>query len=325
MIVRNILVATLLILPLPLFGESPAKDGTPAPQAAPQLKVFTNSGTMNRLAMFGSDGTTVIDSNVYQVGSKIGINTSSIVNMLTIDAGAATSDGIRLSRVSQTANPYVDITLNTTATPFGMIQVGDGIMLRPLVLQPNGGKIGVNTVAPTAPLHLYSSAAGETYMAFGPDSNAGPAFNIGYSGTSYGRGSAFLNVRPDASATAPNPSLRFLTLDVLRMIITNTGRVGIGTAAPSHPFDVYGPATLIPGGAGSVREVFGVYDSSTFGADVGGSIVFGGKYNAAGAYAQQFASIQGYKETAADGDDAGGLLLHPCQRRKSRRTDAHHQ
>jgi hypothetical protein len=94
------------------------------------------------------------------------------------------------------------------------------------------------------------------------------------------------------------------------MTITNIGRVGIGTSAPAHPLDVYGAPTLNPGGAGSVREVFGVYDSSTFGVDVGGAIAFGGKFNAAGTYAQQFASIQGYKENAVDGDYAGALRFY---------------
>ena len=44
----------------------------------------------------------------------------------------------------------------------------------------------------------------------------------------YGAATAFFNVRPDASAVAPNPSLRFLTANVLRIIIDNNGNVGFG-------------------------------------------------------------------------------------------------
>jgi len=101
-----------------------------------------------------------------------------------------------------------------------------------------GGNVGVGTATPGAKLHLYGSAAADAFASAGPDPATGPAFNFGYGGASYGRGAAFLNARPDASATAPNPSLRFATADAERMIITNTGNVGIGTNSPSNSLHV---------------------------------------------------------------------------------------
>jgi hypothetical protein len=87
-------------------------------------------------------------------------------------------------------------------------------------------------------------------MALGPDPTfgGGPAFNIAYAGASYGRSAGMLNVRSDALATAPNPSLRFMTADVLRMIITNTGAVGIGTIAPTGKLTVTSNTTNTPNG-----------------------------------------------------------------------------
>jgi hypothetical protein len=103
---------------------------------------------------------------------------------------------------------------------------------------PNGN-VGIRTSTPNAAVHLFSSATSDVAFAAGPDAVAGPAFNIGYGGFSFGRGAGFLNVRPDASATAPNPSLRFSTVNQERMIITNLGNVGIGTASPTQKFHVF--------------------------------------------------------------------------------------
>ncbi len=100
------------------------------------------------------------------------------------------------------------------------------------------GNVGVGTVAPGAKLHLFSLQNSDVFASAGTDAANGPAFNFGYGGASFGRGAGFLNVRPDASATPPNPSLRFSTANVERMIITNTGNVGIGTSSPSDPFHV---------------------------------------------------------------------------------------
>jgi hypothetical protein len=103
------------------------------------------------------------------------------------------------------------------------------------IMFEKNGKIGINTNDPKVSFHMFAGATSDVYAGMGPDPSfgGGPAFNMGYSGASYGRASGFLNVRPDALAVAPNPSLRFLTADVMRMIITNTGTVGIGTSAPA--------------------------------------------------------------------------------------------
>ena len=99
----------------------------------------------------------------------------------------------------------------------------------------SSGNIGLGTSTPGAKLHLYGTATSDVFGSAGPDPTNGPAFNFGYGGASFGRGAGYLNARPDASATAPNPSLRFLTANVQRMIITNTGNVGIGTSARRDP------------------------------------------------------------------------------------------
>jgi len=107
-------------------------------------------------------------------------------------------------------------------------------------------KVGIGTTSPDRKLQIASTPgmnaelhiggagdeAKDVFSGMGVDPSAGPAFNFGYAGYSFGRSAGFLNVRPDASATPPNPSLRFMTANQQRMIITNTGNVGIGTTAP---------------------------------------------------------------------------------------------
>lgn len=108
-----------------------------------------------------------------------------------------------------------------------------------MVLGANG-RVGLGTSVPQGNLHIFGQANEDVFNGIGTDLNTGPAFNFGYSGSSFGRGSGFFNVRPDASAVAPNPSLRFATANTQRMIITNMGRVGIGTLNPTQALDVTG-------------------------------------------------------------------------------------
>jgi hypothetical protein len=110
------------------------------------------------------------------------------------------------------------------------------------------GKIGINTTDPKTLLHLFAGATSDVFAGMGTDPGpSGPAMNFGYSGATFGRGSGFFNVRPDALAVAPNPSLRFMTIGSLRMIITNSGKVGIGVipaAASTNILEVAGNANF---------------------------------------------------------------------------------
>src|SRR6185295_14877609 len=68
-------------------------------------------------------------------------------------------------------------------------------------------------------------------------------------GATFGRGIGFLNVRPDSNATGVNPSIRVLTVNVERMIVTNAGSVGIGTSAPTSRLHVNGGDIRVSGGS----------------------------------------------------------------------------
>ncbi|MEO8435910.1 MAG: tail fiber domain-containing protein [Pyrinomonadaceae bacterium] len=209
--------------------------------------------------------------------------------VLEVDAGAP-ANSLRVSSTGKvglrTATPVLDVHINTSDTPahrleqnssggftaqtwdvagneanFFVRDVTGGSRL-PFRIRPGAptssidisanGDVGIGTASPLARLHAFSTATADVFGGFGPDPAAGPALNFGYAGASIGRGAAFFNVRPDASAVAPNPSLRFLTVNVERMIITNAGNVGIGTSAPTDTLSVSGTASKTGGGSWAV-------------------------------------------------------------------------
>ncbi|HET8775341.1 MAG TPA: tail fiber domain-containing protein, partial [Thermoanaerobaculia bacterium] len=76
-----------------------------------------------------------------------------------------------------------------------------------------------------------------------------PGFFYSYSGAGIARAAAVLNTRPDASAVAPNPSIRIFTADVQRMIIDNEGFIGLqGVANPTNPIQHSSGAVLTNAG-----------------------------------------------------------------------------
>jgi hypothetical protein len=154
------------------------------------------------------------------------------------------------------ATADTNVGIGTTA-PTGKLHVKGGE--NELLYVGVTGDIGIGTVTPdkrvqvistaakNATLHLGGTgdSAKDIFAGMGEDVDAGPAFNYGYAGYSFGRSAGFFNVRPDASAVPPNPSLRFMTANQQRMIITNTGDVGIGTTDPKVTLHVQGSGVYV--------------------------------------------------------------------------------
>jgi hypothetical protein len=116
----------------------------------------------------------------------------------------------------------------------------------------SSGNLGLRTSNPQVLLHLFGAAGGDTFAGMGPvvgTPGTGPGFNYGYGGGSLGLGAGFFNSRPGGGSVAPNPSLRFMTGDQVRMIIDNEGFIAIGVNAFPGSFDPAFPLELAGTGA----------------------------------------------------------------------------
>ncbi|HUP60155.1 MAG TPA: tail fiber domain-containing protein [Thermoanaerobaculia bacterium] len=107
------------------------------------------------------------------------------------------------------------------------------------------GDVGIGTASPESKLHVFGTNTADTFVGIGPNPDGSPGtesgVTFGYAGSSFGRGSGFVNVRPDSGATAPNPSLRLAANNVVRMLFDNEGHIGLGDIAstgsnPDAPF-----------------------------------------------------------------------------------------
>ncbi|MBM4259079.1 MAG: hypothetical protein FJ147_24660 [Deltaproteobacteria bacterium] len=190
-----------------------------------------------------ADGKVFIDrsSGHVGIGTTIPADDLHIVGLLpTLRLTAVTiGEGSTSWRLlSATGIAFKDESNNTF--PF---QIGANVPTNTLLLQndpnnPSVGRVGIGTATPGGNLHIFGPGTADVFNAIGPNPAAnGNAFNFGYSGASFGLGSGFFNVRPAPGSLAPNPSLRFATANVQRMIIDNLGNVGIGQfgASPGNP------------------------------------------------------------------------------------------
>ena len=190
-------------------------------------------------------GDLTVDTNTLFVDSasnRVGIGTSSPLlkldikgtNSLPATSGTVQNGGIRIE--NGVNNGVLDIgASNATGAP-GWIQATDKTDLSQsynLLLNPNGGDVGIGTTSPSAKLEIFGS--GNTLRL---ESDANQSKEILF--RNVGTGTAVIktdgDLRLDAEDTGK--TIQFNTAGAERMRITSTGDVGIGTSSPSAKFSV---------------------------------------------------------------------------------------
>lgn len=165
-----------------------------------------------------------------------------------------------------------------------------------------GSKLDINTTSTTEGLWLDNRASltsydGDTWLRL----NQNSSFTSGvYTPTTF---------RTDGALHVGSSGARFL--------VEASGKVGIGTTAPTSTFQVGagdGSSTTVAMLSGTPavyagRESLMLYDPTSFANGVGSGIGLGGKYNTAGNYTR-FGGISGVKENATDGNYSGALRFY---------------
>lgn len=293
-----------------------------------QWTMYVDQSDSNNLKFYNGGDLVTIDT-----AGKVGIGTSSPSQMLDI---AGSSPRIELNDTDTKAYSLIDSNTASGDLIFSA-DVGNTVASSNLRFYVDGsekaridssGNVGIGTSNPVTALTLagYQDITGTNRLVFGTYVSAtnhsawiangaagyldivsgyattyatsnGIGFGIA-NGASWNRKmtltSAGLTVVNDINSTAGNLNINSGNAYI-------SGNVGIGTSSPLRPLDVAGPIT-----ANST-----IFTSSTdsFGQGLGGGITFGGKYNSAGTPSVSFATIQGAKATAVDGNQAGYLAF----------------
>ena len=202
----------------------------------------TGTGTTNYLPKF--TGTSALgNSLVYDDGTKVGIGTTSPVlklhligtNSLPATSGTTQNGGIRIE--NGVNNGVLDIgASNATGAP-GWIQSTDKADLSQtynLLLNPNGGNVGIGTTSPSRKLQV---EGGDFYTS---DKSDTIGASVGYGGNSF-------QIRNGSTSEDLNFDIFNRTTSAwgTPFVIKNSGNVGIGTNNPATVLDVAGEGTAI--------------------------------------------------------------------------------
>jgi hypothetical protein len=200
----------------------------------------------------------------------VGIGTTSPDSKLDVKGPSATpADGNQTLSITNSTGG-TQLNLGTAENSYGWIEAREGSTLRNLLINPNGGNVGIGTTSPGAKLHIFSSATSSFDQAIKLSSNpgvgGGSAVFFKTSGADtddrYGvklgavrsdsdNGSSVFKIQQELS----NTSGALLGLSDT-FIIDQYGRAGIGLSQPIYKLHVAG--TFRASGNSSIGGKLGI-------------------------------------------------------------------
>ena len=165
-------------------------------------------------------------------GGDVGIGTTSPDSKLDVKGASATpADGNQILSITNTTGG-TQLNLGTAENSYGWIEAREGATLRNLLLNPNGGNVGIGTTSPFTNLEVAGSGADSIIRLYAAGGTANiRTWEMRAVGVA-GEGLLFRQVN-DANNSYTN-----------RMIIDTDGNVGIGTISPDSNLEVVGTTVI---------------------------------------------------------------------------------
>ncbi len=188
-----------------------------------EISGVDGTGTANYLSKW-ADADTITNSIVYDNGTNVGIGTTNPDSKLDVKGPSATpADGNQTLSITNTTGG-TQLNIGTAENSYGWIEAREGATLRNLLLNPNGGNVGIGTTSPGERLDVDGKIRARSWFT-GVDNT-----NTLYSSTSTGvylQGSSFTGAGSVISFRRTDGSIK-------AVVNTETGNVGIGTTAPAN-------------------------------------------------------------------------------------------
>jgi hypothetical protein len=146
---------------------------------------------------------------------------------------------------------------------FGFHNTSDGSTLSALMRIKGTGQVGIGTTEPLARLHVGAGAAPITTSGAALVVQDGTDTSLVVKSTLGGELFFFQNDGGGAIGTASSHPLTFKTVNLDRIWIDTSGKVGIGAASPSAKFHVAGTATVTGATSTGALTVGGTISSGT--------------------------------------------------------------
>ena len=319
-----------------------------------RLHIGSTNNTPNCLLSVGPTNSTLPDSgicfgndaqaNLYRSAEDVIKTDGSLIVTNSLGLGISPTqklqvDGVvgnpALNGTTQSGIFRISNTTDNAVLDFGIRAGGSGAWIQstdetsldayyPLLLNPNGGNVGIGTITANHKLDLNIGTISTNPTTFGYNVFGNATSNVGYCGynlqlnNSTANATAYLRLaRTSATAylgleiaSQSRDGIRFLThatapVEVAR--ITNEGNVGIGTVTANSILELY----KVPATSGTLQPMLTITSDypSAITTNFGSSIIFKGR--TAGNVLQDNAQIAAYNEDVQDNGYALGFYTRP--------------